>query len=104
VHASSAAWKNSIDSSGGRHLHLDWGTTEDQSQHDTYWGIPYNVVDGVSVTTNWPIMTYDNGWADESDCAVPNGSGGYNIQRDCSAVANPRLPIPTNAKVKVEGG
>jgi hypothetical protein len=104
VHASNTAWKAAIDSTGPRRLHLDWGTTEDQNQHDTYWGIPYNVVDGSSVTTNWPIMTYDNGWADESDCAVANGSGGYSLQRDCSAVSKPRLPIPTDATVKVEGG
>lgn len=104
VHASSAAWKSSIDSTGTRRLHLDWGTSEDQSRHDTYWGIPYNVVDGISVTTNWPTVAYTDGWPDESDCAVADGSGGYAIQRDCSGVSNPRLPIPTDATIKVEGG
>jgi hypothetical protein len=102
VHAGSAAWKSSIGDT--RRLHLDWGTNENPSLHDTYWGIPYNVVDGIAATTTWPIMTYNDGWADESDCAVANGSGGYNLQRDCSAVATPRLPIPTNATIKVEGG
>jgi hypothetical protein len=104
VHASSAAWKSSIDATGERRLHLDWGMNENPSLHDTYWGIPYNVVDGITATTTWPITTYNDGWPDESDCVVANGSGGYNLQYDCSAVATPRLPIPTNATIKVEGG
>lgn len=102
VHTSSSAWKAAIDSTGGRRLHLDWGMSDDQSQHDTYWGIPYNVVDGTAATTNWPTVTLDV--ADESDCAVPNGAGGYNIQRGCQSVSTPRLPIPLDAKIKVEGG
>lgn len=104
VHAGSTAWKSLIDASGTRRLHLDWGTNEDQSLHETYWGIPYNVVDGISVSSNWPIMTYNNGWPDESDCGVANGAGGYNLQRNCEAVSTPRLPIPTNSTIKVEGG
>ena len=104
VHASSAAWKSSIDATGARRLHLDWGMNENPNLHNTYWGIPYNVVDGIAATTTWPIMTYNDGWPGESDCAVANGSGGYNLQRDCRAVVTPRLPIPTNATIKVEGG
>jgi hypothetical protein len=104
VHASSSAWKNVIDATGTRRLHLDWGQSEDQSQHSSYWGIPINVVDGTSVHTNWPQVSYSGGVPDESDCAVPDGSGGYNLQRGCQAVATPRLPIPQDASLKVEGG
>ena len=102
IHASSATWKSLIGTT--RRLHLDWGTNENQNLHDTYWGIPYNVVDNINVTTNWPSVSYSDGWPDESDCAVPNGSGGYNIQRDCSATSNRHLPIPIDSQVKVEGG
>lgn len=104
AHANSATWKSLIDSTGTRRLHLDWGTNEDQSLHDTYWGIPYNVVDGTTVTTNWPTVAYTEGWPDESDCAVADGSGGYNMLRDCSTASNRHLPIPPDANVKVEGG
>lgn len=104
AHPSSAAWKSAIDSTGSRRLHLDWGTNEDQTQHSSYYGIPYNVMDGSTVPTTWPVATYSGGVPDESDCAVPNGSGGYKIQRGCSATSNPRLPIPTDATVKIEGG
>ncbi len=102
IHASSSAWKSLIGST--RRLHLDWGTNEDQDQHETYWGIPYNVVDTGSAATSWPSVSYGDGWPDESDCAVPNGSGGYTIQRDCSAAGDARLPIPIDSQVKVEGG
>jgi hypothetical protein len=102
IHASSGAWKSLIGPT--RRLHLDWGTNEDQNQHDTYWGIPYNVVGTGNVATSWPGVSYNEGWPDESDCAVPNGSGGYNIQPDCSAAGAPRLPIPIDSQVKVEGG
>lgn len=104
VSPSSAAWKAVIDPSGARRLHLDWGTNEDQTQHSNYYGIPYNVMDGTTVPTTWPVASYSGGVPDESDCAVPNGSGGYGIQRGCSGVAQPRLPIPTDATVKIEGG
>lgn len=103
THPSSAAWKTAIDASSARRLHLDWGQTEDPSQHSVYWGIPYNVVDGSAVQTLWPRVTYSSGVPEESDCAVAQG-GGYALQRDCSAVSAPHMPIPTDATVKVEGG
>lgn len=102
VHPNNAAWKNLIDTPG-KVLHPDWGNSADQSQHGSYFGIPYNVVDGSKVTTNWPQVTY-SGAPDESDCAVPSGSGGYNVQRDCSGSGVFRLPIPTDATIKIEGG
>lgn len=104
VHPSNTAWKNAIDASGTRRLHLDWGQSEDQSQHGTYWGIPINVVDGAAVRTNWPLVSYPGGPADESDCAVASGSGTYTLQRNCQGVAAPHLPIPVDASLKVEGG
>ncbi len=102
IHASSSTWKSLIGTS--RRLHLDWGTNEDQNFHEEYWGIPYNVVDNAVVSTTWPRVSFADGWPDESDCAVPDGSNGYIIQRDCSAAVDPHLPIPVDSKVKVEGG
>lgn len=104
THPNNAAWKAVIDATGSRRLHLDWGTTVDPNQHDTYWGIPYNVVDDVTVKTNWPTVSYTDGVPDESDCAVPEVSGGFTLQRGCDAVSKPQFPIPTDATVKVEGG
>lgn len=108
MHASSATWKAAIDSTGNRKLHLDWGQVVDPSS-SSYYGIPYNVVDGSIVPTGWPQVSYNGGYPDESDCAVSNGSGGYNIQRGCATstgatVVGARLPIPTDSTIKVEGG
>ena len=109
VHASNDSWKTAIDATGTRRLHLDWGRSENQAQPSDYWGIPYNVVDTKTASTVWPQVIYPSPGSgqsvpDESDCAVPNGSGGYKIQRGCAGAVAPRLPLPTDATVKVEGG
>ena len=50
-----------------------------------------------------------DGWQgspEESDCARPNGSGGYAIQRGCDtlAAADRHFPYPLDSLYKVEGG
>ena len=88
---------------GTRKLHLDLGTTVDQQAADFY-GIPFNIVHGASLT--WPQVAYfsaDPGvnWSDpqgEADCAEGTT---HALSEPCRAAA-PLLPIP--ADVIVEGG
>ena len=110
AHAQSAAWVAAV--GGTRRLHADWGTNDNPQQFDTYYGIPYNVVDGSGATTLWPQISFDAsdpgngaGVPGESDCAVAGGNG-YNLQRDCSAVAAParRFPFPLDSLLKAEHG
>ena len=53
AHASSAAFLTTIGTA--RNLHLDLGNTVDQ-QSSAYYGIPWNVVKGGSIT--WPKVTF----------------------------------------------
>lgn len=82
-------------------LHLDLGTQTDQTQAD-YYGVPYNVVAGNSVT--WPAVAFtspDPGldWdpLSEADCA----DTAKQLVRPCTS-GTPYLPIP--ASPLVEGG
>src|ERR1700733_8811800 len=82
-------------------LHLDLGTDTDQTAADFY-GIPYNVVHGNSLT--WPTAAYYSSdpsldWdpTQESDC----GNTSHAVVTPCTA-APPILPIP--ASPIVEGG
>ncbi|MFC4161218.1 hypothetical protein [Chitinimonas lacunae] len=93
VHPRSADFLTRINS-GTRRLHLDLGRSEDM-QSSEYWGIPYNVVSGDSIT--WQRVHYDQGWPGESDCA----DASRQAFSPCS-VSAPVLPIPPSPKV--EGG
>jgi hypothetical protein len=94
VHPQSAAFITTINS-GTRKLHLDLGVSEDMTSAE-YWGIPYNVVAGKSIT--WQPIYLDQGYPDESDCAGAD----HAITRPCVNVTKPQLPIA--ASPKVEGG
>lgn len=111
-HANSAAWINSIGSTV--HFHADWGTNDNPAQPADYYGIPINLIDGTAATTDWPVVSYDfstsglsmeQGWPDESDCAVPSGAN-FQLRRDCSAVqaSQRRFPFPLPSILKNEGG
>lgn len=119
VHASSATWIASIGST--RAFHPDWGRSENQQQPDSYYGIPYNVVDGSSAataTTAWPTVAFNptdpragsgDGVPDESDCAVPAASPSgvaYTLTRNCAPLAatDRRFPFPLDNLLKAEGG
>jgi hypothetical protein len=112
AHASSSAWISSIGSD--RRFHADWGANDNPAQPATYYGIPVNVVDGSAATTDWPVLSFDfaasgvsteQGWPDESDCAVASG-GGLALTRDCGAVppAQRRFPFPLPGNLRNEGG
>jgi hypothetical protein len=112
VHASSAKWIKSV--GGSRQLHADWGTSEDAHQLSSYYGIPYNVIDGSPATTAWPVQAYEivdprdgngAGVPAESDCAVFK-SGALSMRRGCATVpaAERRFPYPLDANLKAEHG
>lgn len=102
VHAQSNAWVASVGSSV--RFHADWGSNEDATAAD-YYGIPFNLIDGTAATTTWPVVSFDNGWPDESDCAVAT-AGGYGIRRGCDSLASAarRFPLPLDHLAKIEGG
>jgi hypothetical protein len=100
VHPSSAAFITTI--GGSVKLHLDLGQQTDQTQGD-YYGVPYNLVAGNSLT--WPQVAFTSpdtgnlGWdpLPEADCANTSKS----LVRPCTS-GTPHLPIP--AAPLVEGG
>jgi hypothetical protein len=111
AHASSAAWIQAVGASTP--FHADWWLGEDPTRRDAYYGMPVNVVDGTSATTDWAHVLYDYassgvstaaGWPHESDCAVASGDG-FALTRGCSAVpaAQRRFPFP-KVNLKNEGG
>jgi len=110
VHPNSAAFLTKINTNSqgvftDRKLHLDLGQSVDMTSNE-YYGIPYNVVRGNSLT--WKTVRYrsadpDLDWdpTTESDCAAPMT---HAVISPCTASAapTPQLPIPDN--VRVEGG
>jgi hypothetical protein len=104
AHASSDAWIAAIGST--RALHADWGSNENPSAAD-YYGIPVNLLSASSPQTDWPSLSFTaDGAPDESDCALPNGSGGHDLVRNCQSrpASSLRFPIPRDAVLKLEGG
>ena len=98
VDPNSSAYIGSI---GSNHLHLDLGTQTNQQASDFY-GIPYNVVHGSSLTwTNVHFYSSDPSlnWnaTDESDCA----DSSHAVVSPCT-IATPMMPIPQSPIV--EGG
>ena len=80
---------------GATRLHLDLGTQLDSTKTD-YYGIPYNVVKGGSMT--WAAVGYASGGAmDESDC----GDTAHTVQSPCTSSPG-QQPVPSAPQV--EGG
>ncbi|QNA89021.1 hypothetical protein G4G28_12000 [Massilia sp. Dwa41.01b] len=111
AHPRSSTWIASI--GGTRALHMDFGRNVNQADYTTYYGIPYNVVDGTSTTTRWPAVSFaivdpnsgnGAGVPAESDCATPDAS--HAITRSCGklAAADRRFPYPNDSIVKAEYG
>ena len=97
VHASSAAFISTI---GNRKIHLDLGTSTDMASAE-YYGIPFNVVNGNSMT--WTRVSYsstdpDMGWdpLSETDCVDQSSGAAHTIVSPCLASKAPKpwLPIP----------
>ena len=111
-HPRSADWLGLI--GVGRKLHADWGHTVDPTQTARYYGIPFNVVDGTSATTRWPLVNHaiqdprdsnGGGVPSESDCAVGD-QGLPTLQRGCDRLipTRRRFPYPNEALLKAERG
>jgi hypothetical protein len=102
VHPQSAAFMGTI---GQYNIHLDLGMSENMAKPSTYYGIPYNVVHGGTLT--WANVAYTSaknlGWdpTGEADCA---SGASHALVSPCTAAAapSPLLPIPSG--VLVEGG
>ena len=110
AHAQSAAWIAAV--GAARRLHADWGTNDNVQQFDTYYGIPYNIVDGSNATTLWPQLSFDAsdpgngaGVPDESDCAVASGNGFNLVQaRLQSRLQVEPLPLATAQSLSGRAG
>ena len=112
AHANSAAWVDLV----GRDVPFstDWGVNDNPASYSTYWGMPINVIDGTSASTDWPVVSFDfatsgvsmeRGYPDKSDCAVASGDG-FAISRSCGALptGQRRFPFPAASKVLNEDG
>ena len=101
VHPNSAQFMTTI---GAHNLHLDLGQIVDQTNAD-YFGIPYNVVHGGTLT--WAATRYyspdpDLDWDTraESDCAA----AAHTPIAPCTTAAAPNPVFPIPPSVFVEGG
>jgi hypothetical protein len=103
VHANSSQFLTTI---GTHNIHLDLGTTVDITQSD-YYGIPYNVVHGNSMTwVKAAFSTTDTANLDwdpkpEADCAT--GSA-HTVVSPCTGTAATQAVFPIPASPLVEGG
>jgi hypothetical protein len=117
AHARSSAWLALV--GGSRKLHADWGSSEDAAAHRSYYGIPYNRVEGSPGSVQWLAVSHEItdvrettgravGVPEESDCAVPQAQapGGMRLRRGCDGVplADRRFPFPPEALLKAEHG
>jgi hypothetical protein len=102
VDPQSAAYITTI---GNHNIHLDLGTTVDQTGAD-YWGIPYNVVHANTMTwANAAYISTDTSisWdaAAEADCAF--GSA-HTLTSPCKSTPAQQAIFPIPAVPLVEGG
>jgi hypothetical protein len=92
----------------------DWGGNENPADYGSYFGIPYNVIDGGASTTDWPMVSFDfstsgvsmdRGYPEKSDCAVMDGNGGYSMKTCGALPANQRrFPFPRASLIVNEDG
>lgn len=96
-----------LDTIGNHNLHLDLGQSVNVDQPDDYWGIPYNVVHGGSMT--WAAAHYfstdpeDGATVDESDCVDASSGSKHTTVSPCLAPAATQPVFPIPAKPLVEG-
>jgi hypothetical protein len=106
VHAGSSAFMTTI---GNRNIHLDLGTSTTMTSAD-YYGIPYNLVNGNSLTwtrvsyssTDTANMTWDP--LPETDCVDQSSGSAHSIVSPCLASNAPKPWLPIPAAPLVEGG
>ena len=100
----SSAWIGDIGKTVA--LHADWGQSVDPTASN-YYGIPMNLLTAGAPETDWPGIAFGSGTApDESDCAIANTSGGFDVVHNCTTkpASSLRFPIPRDAVLKAEGG
>lgn len=102
AHGSSTDFMKAV---GTRNIHLDLGTTVDPTS-DEYYGIPYNVVHGKTVTWQSALYTTadpDLDWdpTEESDCAA---GADHTLTSPCTGPAATKAQFPIPATPLVEGG
>jgi len=113
AHPKSTEWVDLV--GRGVPFSTDWGADVNPANYSVYYGMPINVVDGTSATTDWPVVSFDfstsgvfwdRGYPDKSDCAVPDGNGGFRIQRSCGSVPTSQrhFPFPVSSKIVNEDG
>ena len=96
-----------LDTIGNHKLHIDLGQSVDVNKPDEYYGIPYNVVHGGSMT--WAQVHYfstdpeDGATTDESDCADASSGSKHTVVSPCLASAAPQPVFPIPATPLVEG-
>jgi hypothetical protein len=93
AHAKSGEWIERVGSTTP--WMPNWGHSSNPANVDNYWGLPVNAID--SASTQWPVVSLDGGYPDESDCATAaDGSG---IVQGCSKAmpASRRFPFPSGA-------
>jgi hypothetical protein len=78
----------------------NWGLGSDPSDAANYWGLPVNTI--ASSGTAWPLVSFDGGYPEKSDCATTADGGG--IVQGCAGTspANRRFPFPSG-RTLVEG-
>ncbi len=102
--ATSAAWTSAIGNDVA--LHADWGPTLDQTS-SRYYGIPINLLSAAAPQTDWPVIAFGTDTAPaESECAIANANGGFDVVHDCTTrpAGSLRFPIPRDADIKAERG
>jgi hypothetical protein len=91
AHANSSAWIAKV--GADTPLTPNWGTSSNPADVDNYWGLPVNIADAASL--QWPVVSFDGGYPDESDCATAaDGSG---IVNGCSNIpaTSRHFPVPS---------
>jgi hypothetical protein len=91
VHANSGAWITMV--GADTPLMPNWGNSSNPAKVDDYWGLPINVIDASA--TQWPVVSLDDGYPRESDCAT--AADGTGVVRGCASVpaSSRRFPFPS---------
>jgi hypothetical protein len=98
AHTMSSTWIALV--GGATHFMPNWGLSSDPANTGNYWGLPVNTI--AAGGTQWPVVSYDGGHPEKSDCATAADGGG--IVQGCASVAasNRRFPFPSGTTL-VEG-
>jgi hypothetical protein len=99
AHAMSSAW---VALAGAATPFMaNWGGSSNPANVNDYWGVPVNTL--AAGGTQWPVVSYDGGYPEKSDCAT--ASDGTGIVQGCSSVPVPgrRFPFPSGTTLVEQG-